>query len=187
MKNSKLRTITECALLIAIGTILAQIKLFRLPYGGSVTAFSMLPFFVISYRHGTKWGLLAGFANAMLQIALGGLYPPPAGTVGALIASVMLDYVLAYMVLGLADLFAAPFKSSHENFAYVFGAAVCCFLRFLCAFLSGWLIWSEVGADTLGAVSYSIGYNGSYLLPESILTCLGVFLLKKYIPRVFSN
>ena len=41
---SKTRILVECGLMIAIGTILSQIKVFELPTGGSITAFSMLPF-----------------------------------------------------------------------------------------------------------------------------------------------
>ena len=55
---SKTRTLVECALMIAIGTILSMIKLIELPNGGSVTLLSMLPFILVSFRHGVKWGLL---------------------------------------------------------------------------------------------------------------------------------
>ena len=53
----------ECALMIALGTVLAQIKVWQMPYGGSVTLVSSLPFILISYRHGVKWGVMAGQNN----------------------------------------------------------------------------------------------------------------------------
>ena len=53
---SKTRVLVECALMIAIGTVLSNIKFFTLPNGGSVTALSMLPFVLVSFRHGIKWG-----------------------------------------------------------------------------------------------------------------------------------
>lgn len=187
MKNKNMRALAECAILIAVGTILAQIKIYRLPQGGSVTAFSMVPFIIASYRHGTRWGLFTGLANAIFQILLGGIYPPPAGTASALIASIMLDYVLAYVFLGFADCFATPFKASHPAFAYAFGAGIVCFLRFLCAFLSGWLIWGDVGMTTIEAVSYSIGYNGAYLLPETVVTIIGILALQKYYPKALER
>ena len=52
---SKTRTLVECALMIALGTVLANIKIYELPNGGSITLFSMLPFVLISFRHGVKW------------------------------------------------------------------------------------------------------------------------------------
>ncbi|MEG0804249.1 MAG: energy-coupled thiamine transporter ThiT, partial [Pygmaiobacter sp.] len=80
---SKTRTLVECALMIAIGTVLAQIKIFEMPNGGSITLLSMLPFVLVSFRHGVKWGIFTGFVNSLLQMLLG-FYAPPAGTLGAL-------------------------------------------------------------------------------------------------------
>ena len=74
---SKTRTLVECALMIALGTVLANIKIYSLPNGGSITLFSMLPFIMISFRHGVKWGLFTGFVNSLLQMLLG-FYAPPA-------------------------------------------------------------------------------------------------------------
>ena len=186
-RNSNLRIVLECALLIALGTILAQIKLYRFPNGGSITAFSMAPFIVISLRHGTKWGLLAGLANACLQMLIGGIYPPPAGTLLSLLASILLDYVLAYVVLGLAYTFAKPFNEHQKNIGVIYATACVCLLRFLCAFLSGWLIWGEVGMTQAEAIIYSISYNASYLIPETVLCCFAVWAINKYIPNVFKK
>ena len=44
---SKTRTLVECALMIALGTVLANIKIYELPNGGSITLFSMLPLSLI--------------------------------------------------------------------------------------------------------------------------------------------
>lgn len=108
---SRTRTLVECALMIAVGTVLAQIKIFEMPFGGSVTLVSMLPFILVSFRHGVKWGLATGFVNSLLQMLLG-FYAPPAGTVAAFVGVVLLDYVLAFTLLGLAGVIAKPFKPS---------------------------------------------------------------------------
>ena len=47
---SKTRILVECALMIALGTVLANIKIFELPNGGSITLFSMVPFILVSFR-----------------------------------------------------------------------------------------------------------------------------------------
>ena len=60
---SKTRILVECALMIAIGTVLSNIKIFTMPNGGSVTLLSMLPFVLVSFRHGVKWGLFTGLVN----------------------------------------------------------------------------------------------------------------------------
>ena len=74
---SKTRILVECALMIAIGTVLSNIKFFTLPNGGSVTLLSMLPFVLVSFRHGVKWGLFTGFVNGCLQMLLGFLCAKP--------------------------------------------------------------------------------------------------------------
>lgn len=187
MKNnaSKTAILVECALLIALGTILAQVKLFRMPSGGSVTLLSMLPFVMISFRRGTKWGLYSAIANIALQIALGGIYTPPAGTVWALIGSILLDYVLAYLVLAFADLFSKPFKNRPVGIAIA--TAIVCFFRFICAFLSGFIIWGSLADGIWPAVIYSLGYNAAYMVPETILTVIAIYILAKKAPQLFKN
>lgn len=64
---TKTRIMVECALMIALGTILANIKIYELPNGGSITLFSMVPFILVSFRHGVKWGLFTGFVNSLLH------------------------------------------------------------------------------------------------------------------------
>lgn len=184
-KYSKTRIMIECALLIALGTILAQIKIYRMPSGGSVTLLSMLPFLLISFRHGAKWGLLSGAANAALQMAIGGVYPPPAGTVMALIGSILLDYVLAYMILGVACVFAKPFKNKVTG--VVWGSLCACFLRFVFSVLSGFIIWGSLTDGIWGAFIYSLSYNAAYMVPEVLLTIAGVYILAKTNYRTFFN
>ena len=79
---SKTRILVECALMIAIGTVLSNIKIFTMPNGGSVTLLSMLPFVLVSFRHGVKWGLFTGLVNGCLQMLLGFWHPrrPPSCT-----------------------------------------------------------------------------------------------------------
>jgi len=181
----KTRILVECAILIAMGTILAQIKLFRLPAGGSVTAASMVPFILISFRHGTKWGIIAGVVNTLLQIAIGGIYTPPAGTVWAVIGSILLDYAIAYICLGFSKAFSKPFKN--KTLGVAFGTFMVCFIRFLCSFVSGFLIWASLVEDGFGAITYSLTYNGSYMLPETLITIVVIVVLYRTAPKIFKG
>ena len=90
---SKTRILVECALMIAIGTVLSNIKFFTLPNGGSVTLLSMLPFVLVSFRHGVKWGLFTGFVNGCLQMLLG-FWAPPTPTFLYFLGEVLLDYLV---------------------------------------------------------------------------------------------
>ena len=177
----------ECALMIAVGTVLAQIKIFTMPYGGSVTLVSMLPFILVSFRHGVKWGLFTGFINGLLQL-ITDFYAPPSGTLTALVAMILLDYLLAFMALGLAQGFAKPFKNRLTGVAV--GTATVCFLRFICSFLSGALLWGSYQsyyewAAGLSVWEYSFIYNGTYMLPELIITSICACLLVKLAPQFF--
>lgn len=185
---TRTRTLVECALMIAVGTVLAQIKIFDMPYGGSVTLLSMLPFILVSFRHGVKWGLATGFVNAMLQMLLG-FYAPPAGTVIAFVGVVLLDYVLAFTLLGSAELFTKPFRSRAVGVAV--GTAAVCVIRFLCSFLSGALLWGSYQeyyewAQGMSVWMYSFIYNATYMLPELILTTVAAVLLYKAMPKFFT-
>ena len=180
---SNTRILVECALMIALGTVLANIKIYELANGGSVTLFSMVPFILVSFRHGAKWGLFTGFVNSLLQMLLG-FYAPPAPGLLPLFGMIMLDYVLAFSLLGLACVFAKPFKNRLLGVAV--GSAVVCLIRFLCSFLSGVLIWGNL-SDGLPTWTYSLGYNASYMLPETVLTVVAVVLLHKAAPKLFQQ
>ena len=184
---SRTRTLVECALMIAVGTVLAQIKIFEMPFGGSVTLVSMLPFILVSFRHGVKWGLATRFVNRLLQMLLG-FYAPPAGTVAAFVGVVLLDYVLAFTLLGLAGVIAKPFKNHLLGVAA--GTAAVCVIRFLCSFLSGALLWgsyqeSYEWARGMSVWLYSFIYNGSYMLPELLITTVCAVILCKAAPKFF--
>lgn len=181
---SRVHILVECALMVAIGTVLMMVKIYELPNGGSVTLVSMLPFILVSFRHGPKWGMLAGLACALLQM-LTGFYAPPAGTVAAYFGMIMLDYILAFTLLGTACVFAKPFHNRMAGVAV--GTAIVCGIRFLCAFLSGFLIWGSLTADGIGAVIYSLTYNASYMLPETVLTVVVAMALYKVAPKMFGS
>lgn len=186
-KRTNTRAMVECAMMIAVGTVLAQIKIYTMPYGGSVTLVSMLPFILVSFRHGVKWGLFTGFINGMLQL-ITGFYMPPTGTFTALVAMILLDYLLAFMALGLAQGFAKPFRNRIAGVAV--GSAAVCFLRFICSFLSGALLWGSYQsyyewAVGLSVWEYSFIYNGTYMLPELVITTICACLLVKLAPKFF--
>ena len=186
-KRTNVRAMVECAMMIAVGTVLAQIKIYTMPYGGSVTLVSMLPFILVSFRHGVKWGLFTGFINGLLQL-ITGFYAPPSGTLTALVAMILLDYLLAFMALGLAQGFAKPFKNRIVGVAA--GTAAVCFMRFICSFLSGALLWGSYQsyyewAVGLSVWEYSFIYNGTYMLPELVITTVCACLLVKLAPKFF--
>jgi Predicted membrane protein len=181
MQFSKTRILVECALLIAMSTVLSLVKVYQLPLGGSITLLSMLPVCMISVRHGLKWGFASSFVYALIQIALdlGSLMSwglTPVMWVGSLI----FDYVIAFGILGLSGIFTKKGKTG-----VLLGVALALFLRFVSHVISGTIffaVWMPEGWNN--PFLYSIVYNGSFMLPEIIFTMtaapLVVTALEKY-------
>ena len=92
--------------------------------------------------------------------------------------------MLAFSLLGLAGGIAKPFKNKLAGVAV--GTAAVCGIRFLCSFLSGVLIWGNL-SDGLAAWTFSLTYNGSYMLPETIMTTVAAVLIYKAAPQLFSE
>lgn len=173
--KKRLLSMVEGALMIALSIVLDLLPMPSWPQGGSITV-AMVPIVYFSYRRGAKWGLMAGFIHSAVQM-LTGWYAPPAGTIGALVLCVLLDYVLAFALLGAADIFAKAFAEKSRLFAYGFGALAVTLIRFLCSFLSGVLLWDSYAPEGVNVWVYSLTYNGSYMIPNAILTALLTVIL----------
>lgn len=175
------RRMVESAILIAIGTVLSILS-FQGPWalGGSITICSMLPLVFIAQRHGSKWGVFSAFIYALLQMMLGFKNVGYGRNILEMVLIALLDYILAFSVIGLAGVFNKRF-SQHRT-ALMVGIAVTFFARFLFHFVSGWLIWEALWPNELAWSSplWSLVYNGSYMLPETLITLLVAWI--SYIP-----
>ena len=180
MKKSKLtlRCLCEAAIMIALAQILGYLKLYELPQGGSV-GIGMLPIFIYCARWGFGPGMLASIVYSFLQLMFDGGF-----AIGW--QSVLGDYIIAYSVLGLAGLF-------HKNkYGLLIGTAVGCAARFLVHYIVGATVWGEYMPDTFFGMTmttpwfYSALYNGSYMLPETILTTVAAVLIYKAAPQLFA-
>jgi len=167
MKKTSAQMLTEAGIMIAAAQILSYIKIFEAPYGGSVTAGSMIPIIVFSLRWGLKQGLLVGTAYGILQFLLG-------GTIFSLhIISILFDYVVAFGLLGMAGIFRNSLKSVFA------GTCLGILGRFICHVISGVFVWASYAPEGMNPLFYSIMYNGSYLLPELVITLVIVGILYK--------
>jgi thiamine transporter len=205
----KTKRLTESAMLIAVAIVLELVsKMFipEMPFGGQVTLVSMLPVVLISYRHGVKWGLVAGLGYAMIEMVIGaktvaaafqpGYFGDGTMIVNALIMCV-LDYLMAFTALGLGGVFRK--KISHPGAALCCGSVLALGVRYLCHVASGYILfsgWAEwfftqegfpawgaaltesLSPGMLGLV-YSLVYNGMYMVPEMILTAIVAMLIAR--------
>lgn len=173
----------ECALMIALSTVLSLVKILDLPQGGSITAASMVPISLVALRHGTKWGLTSAFALSLLQMLIG-FVPPPANDFMLFVLVILLDYVLAFTVLGLSRVIGWPLRK-HRAVSIGVGVFGVCMLRYLCSFLSGILVWYPYAPEDMPVWLYSLTYNGSYMIPEAVLSCVVAVLLGTVLDKVF--
>lgn len=166
-KKKRILMIAESAVMIALGTALSLVTFFTLPAGGSVTPFSMLPVLIIAYRYGLRWGIGVGTVYGLIQMVLGVSALSYATNAWAAVCIILFDYAVAFGVLGFGGLFR---KLKNQAVGFSLGVIISCALRFLCHFLTGITVWADYADGLLGVVIYSLTYNGSYMLPELIIT-----------------
>ena len=208
-KISTTRRLTESAMLLALAIVLEFVsKMFipEMPFGGQVTLVSMLPVVLISYRHGVKWGFVSAFAYALIEMLIGmktvsAAFLPGYFGDGAMIFNAilmcLLDYVLAFTLLGLGGIFRN--KIQNPGLSLMCGSLVALGARYLAHFFSGYILFGSyaewfftqegfpawganlvgsLGAQMLGIV-YSLVYNGMYMIPEIFLTAIAAVLVAR--------
>lgn len=174
--QGKTKKLVRGAVAVALATILSMITIYKLPNGGSVTAASMVPIIYYAYLYGAKWGMLTSMAYALIQMIMG-FYPPPTPNLGYFALVILLDYVIAFGVMGLSGVFGKPFG----KLGLPVGGAIAVALRFVCHFLSGILIWAPYAPEGMPVWLYSLTYNGSYMGLELIITVVVTALLTKFV------
>ena len=213
MSENKKRTeaLTLSAIMIAfavtISAICAAVPFINLPFGGGFTIASMLPIIIVAYMYGTKWGLLTAFVYSIMQMLLG------FNTVSAFflpgdsqmvwwraVIVCLVDYVIAYTVLGFGGVFRKKFDARG---ALCLGSILAISLRYIAHIVSGavffgaWAEWfftqdgfpawgqsilNTFSGDALALV-YSIIYNGTYMIPEIIITAVVALIIVR-IPQI---
>lgn len=214
--TNKTRRLTESAMLLSIAIVLELVsKLFipEQPFGGQLTIVSMLPVVLISYRHGVRWGLWAGVAYALIEMLLGAktvaaAFQPGYFGDGRMLLNAcimcMLDYLLAFTLLGLGGIFRNRIQK--PGLALMCGSLVALGARYLTHVASGYIlfsgwaewfftqegfpVWGATLADTLGpqllGLAYSLVYNGMYMIPEMILTAAACIIVGR-VPRIVTK
>ncbi len=216
MSQTKFNTqrLTTSAVMIALAVILAMvcavIPFLNLPFGGGFTVASMLPIVIIAYMYGAKWGFFTASVYSALQIIMD-LYLGKGSTImalfmpnseefmgyGAAVAILIIDYLVAYTLLGFGGAFRKLIKNKTLSLAC--GAALALSLRYIAHIISGWIFygaWAEwfftqegfysIGGWILNSFSgqglafvYSVFYNGLYMIPEIIITVIAAVAVSK--------
>ncbi len=159
-RNPKI--LAEMAIFTALATVLSEIVVYVMPQGGSITLASMVPILWLSLRRGPKVGVVTGIIYGFIQLMLLPYVIDP--------VQLLLDYPLAFGVLGLAGFF--PKRP-------ILGAVVGIGGRFLMHFIAGAVYWAPIYAPNIDPIIYSSVYNGGYLLPELVISGFILYLLQK--------
>ena len=179
--NNRTRMLCEGAICVALSIALSY---FKIPTGLSFGGFGgsidlvMIPLILFAYRWGAGWGIGAGFAFGTLKYFL-------AGGTAVNWVSMLLDYSVAYAMVGLAGIFRGK-KSSKLPLAALAG----CIGRFVIHFISGVTIYAEYMPETFLGMNmpspfiYSILYNGTYMLPNTVIAMLVCALMIPVINKV---
>ena len=207
--QTKTKRLTESAMLLAVAIVLELVsKMFipGLPFGGQITLVSMLPVVLISYRHGMKWGFVTSAAYALIEMAIGSKnvvaafqpgYFGDAAMLGRAFVMCLLDYAVAFTVLGLGGCFRDRIKN--PGAALACGSMVALGCRYLSHVASGYILFSgwaewfftQEGFPAWGAalveklspgmlgLMYSAVYNGMNMVPEIILTAVAAVLIAR--------
>jgi len=167
-----LKALTYSAICLAIAVILSNIRLYRMPMGGSITAGPMIFVSLIGYWFGLKVGVIAALSFGFLRLLFDPYIVHP--------LQMLLDYPLAYAFLGLSGLFKG------RKYGLFIGYVVGVVGRLLCTILSGVLFFAMFAPDDMNVWLYSFLYNITYIGPEAVLTLmiLAVPVFKAAIDRV---
>ena len=203
-RTEKTKRLALSGVMLAMSVVLSFIKVFEWPFGGSITACSMLPIAILGYTYGVKWGLTSGFVYGILQAITGATMSSAfAGQdAGSVAAIIVIDYLVAFSVIGLSGVFKGRLKN--HTVAFTFGTAVAVFARFVAHIASGYIFYrsyadwffGEVMVNDFSAslmkncspnvlgIIYSVIYNAAYMIPELIITSLGAALVISLIKPV---
>lgn len=211
-RTEQTKRLTTSAVMLALAMVLAMvcalIPFLNLPFGGGFTVASMLPVVIISYMYGMKWGFFSAAIYSVIQIVMD-LYLGKGSTImalfmpnsedfmgfGAAIAILIIDYLVAYTLLGFGGAFRKVIKN--KPLALTLGVILALSLRYIAHIVSGYIFygtWAEwffsqenfyaIGgwilehfSGNLLAFIYSVFYNGLYMIPEIIITAVAALIV----------
>ena len=157
------KVLAEIIVLVSTAGALSLIShsFFSLPQGGSINV-GMVPIFWLAFRRGWKIGIFGGAVFGVVDLAIDPFVVNP--------IQLILDYPLAFAVLGLAGLF--------QKYP-VIGVIVGVTGRFVSHFVSGIIYFANYAPVGMSPVVYSAIYNGTYLVPSMIICAIVIGIMQK--------
>ena len=174
-RKNNTRFIAEAGIMLALTFILNSIRLYKLPQGGSITPGGYVPLLIFGFRWGWKKGLILGALYGLLDFAMDPFFLN--------VIQFLLDYPLAYAMLGLTGLFRKNLivNGKVNNAKLIIGTIAATALRMLAAVISGVVFFKQYLPQDKPFLLGSILYNGSYTLPNMIIAIILILII---FPRV---
>jgi len=147
------------AILMALSVALGALTLFRMPQGGSVTPFSMLPIFLAAYYFGISKGMLVGAGVGILNLLLSPFIVHP--------VQVFMDYPMAFGALAIGGVLR-----NRKKIGMIGGYLIGVFCRYIVAVLSGFIFFSAYAPENFNGLTWSLWYNLTYLGAEAAMTVI---------------
>ncbi|MFP3358981.1 energy-coupled thiamine transporter ThiT [Planococcus sp. SIMBA_143] len=186
MRNKRVLLMVEIAIFAALGFVLDFIA-FRMPQGGSVSLV-MIPIVLMAFRRGIGAGVITGLLVGLLQIVTGFISVAPL-SFGFVVMQVILDYLLAYGVVGLAGMMRGRYleavrarKTGKVIAMVALGVLIGSFLRYVIHVITGILFFSMFAEGNVFV--YSAVYNATYMIPVAIVAAIVCSLLFITAPRL---
>lgn len=168
----KTNVLIECALTVALAVVCSFIKVWEMPQGGSVSL-TMVPILIIAFRRGGFCGMSAGCIYGAMSLLLSGVIYHP--------MSIVLDYLLAFALVGVAGFFKKNLPG------IIIGTFTGVFGRFLSSLVSGAVLFGSYAPKGQNPWIYSLIYQTTYLVPELIISVALLVFLHYKSKRLFQT
>lgn len=187
MQSKRTLFIIEVAIFTALAFVLDIIPFlsFKIWGQGGSISFVMIPVFIVAFRWGLKGGLLSGLLLGALKMLIGGYVIHP--------VQALLDYPVAFTVLGLAGLFATAAQTAlkaNDTKRYIgmvtTGVLIGITFRFISHYFAG-VVFFGSAIEGMNAWLYSLIYNSSYLIPSFIINVAAVSFLFNKRPNLLAT
>ena len=180
MNSKQIQKLAESGVSLALAVVLGFFTVYKMPQGGSVSL-EMLPIIFIALRWNWKDGVMLGTAYGIIQIMFSNSIFHW--------AQVILDYPVAFAVLGLAGIvgnLAQNDSLGDKTKVISLGVLLAGSTRFIIHFLSGMIFFAEYAPKGQPVWLYSLIYNGSYMIPEIIITLVVILVLNRVLVSNYS-
>ena len=160
MHNLQTQRLAEAGVMIAISYLLGLITLYQMPQGGALHPANLVPLFIFAFRWGGKQGCLTALTYGLVHFLLGmkfSLHP----------ASIVLDYLLGFGLLGLAG-----FIKPDSLGKVLLGGCIGSLGRLCSTVISGAVVFASYAPQGQNPWLYSLIYNLTYLVPETLVNLL---------------